>query len=48
MFGLPGAPWPLATAGFVFDGGRLTGRQIAGITLAPAEHDEVGVHALVK
>lgn len=27
MFGLPGAQWPYATAGYVFDGGRLTDRQ---------------------
>ncbi|MFB7368326.1 NUDIX domain-containing protein [Streptomyces sp. NPDC056222] len=43
VFGLPGAGWPLATAGYVFDGGRLTDRQIAGITLAPEEHDQVRV-----
>lgn len=43
VFGLPGAAWPLATTGFVFDGGRLTSRQIAGFTLAPEEHDEVRV-----
>lgn len=41
VFGLPGASWPLATAGFVFDGGRLTSRQIADLRLAPEEHDEV-------
>ncbi|MER8046766.1 NUDIX hydrolase [Streptomyces sp. NPDC094032] len=41
VFGLPGAAWPYATSGFVFDGGRLTDRQVAGITLAPEEHDEV-------
>ncbi|MFI9344013.1 hypothetical protein ACIG0D_22525 [Streptomyces sp. NPDC052773] len=27
MFGLPGAQWPYATAGYVFDGGRLTDRR---------------------
>jgi 8-oxo-dGTP pyrophosphatase MutT (NUDIX family) len=43
VFGLPGAAWPLATAGYVFDGGRLTDEQIAGITLSPAEHDELRV-----
>ncbi|MFE5909402.1 NUDIX domain-containing protein [Streptomyces wedmorensis] len=43
VFGLPGASWPLATVGFVFDGGRLTDRQIANFTLAPEEHDEVRV-----
>ncbi|QNP67110.1 NUDIX domain-containing protein [Streptomyces genisteinicus] len=43
VFGLPGSGWPLATAGFVFDGGRLTDRQIADIVLDPAEHDEVRV-----
>ncbi|MGQ4488736.1 NUDIX hydrolase [Streptomyces sp. 372A] len=41
VFGLPGAAWPLATAGFVFDGGRLTDEQIADLRLAPEEHDEV-------
>ncbi|MEU7038882.1 NUDIX hydrolase [Streptomyces sp. NPDC046237] len=41
VFGLPGAEWPYATAGFVFDGGRLSARQLAGIRLAPDEHDEV-------
>jgi 8-oxo-dGTP pyrophosphatase MutT (NUDIX family) len=41
VFGLPGAEWPYATAGFVFDGGQLTTQQIAGIRLAPDEHDEV-------
>ncbi|MFF2774344.1 NUDIX domain-containing protein [Streptomyces sp. NPDC058052] len=43
VFGLPGASWPLATAGYVFDGGRLTDRQIADLVLDPAEHDEVRV-----
>ncbi|MET9507764.1 NUDIX hydrolase [Streptomyces flavidovirens] len=41
VFGLPGAAWPYATAGFVFDGGRLTARQIERIRLAPDEHDDV-------
>ncbi|MER7521083.1 NUDIX hydrolase [Streptomyces sp. NPDC126499] len=41
VFGLPGAAWPFATAGYVFDGGRLSDRRIAAITLAPEEHDEV-------
>lgn len=41
VFGLPGAAWPFATVGYVFDGGRLTDRQIAAITLSPEEHDEV-------
>ncbi|SBT88977.1 ADP-ribose pyrophosphatase YjhB, NUDIX family [Streptomyces sp. DI166] len=41
VFGLPGAQWPYATAGFVFDGGRLTERQIKGIRLDPGEHSEV-------
>ncbi|MFE0776541.1 NUDIX domain-containing protein [Streptomyces sp. NPDC058861] len=46
VFGLPGAAWPLATAGFVFDGGRLAGHQIEGLRLAPEEHDEVRVLSL--
>ncbi|GGU29736.1 NUDIX domain-containing protein [Streptomyces violascens] len=41
VFGLPGAEWPYATAGFVFDGGRLTAQQIEAIVLAPDEHSEV-------
>lgn len=41
VFGLPGAEWPLATVGFVFDGGRLTDEQLASISLNPDEHDEV-------
>ncbi|MFF0476476.1 NUDIX domain-containing protein [Streptomyces sp. NPDC004284] len=43
VFGLPGAAWPFATSGLVFDCGRLTDRQLTGITLAPDEHDEVRV-----
>ncbi|MFE2562075.1 NUDIX domain-containing protein [Streptomyces sp. NPDC059352] len=43
VFGLPGAAWPLATAGYVFDGGRLSEQQIESITLSPEEHDEVRV-----
>ncbi|MGW5421975.1 NUDIX domain-containing protein [Streptomyces sp. NPDC003943] len=43
VFGLPSGAWPLATAGFVFDGGRLTDGQIAAVTLAPREHDELRV-----
>ncbi|MFF9143338.1 NUDIX domain-containing protein [Streptomyces sp. NPDC014861] len=43
VFGLPGAAWPLATAGYVFDGGRLSDRQIEELVLDPAEHDEVRV-----
>ncbi|MHC5705566.1 NUDIX hydrolase [Streptomyces sp. PKU-MA01144] len=43
VYGLPGAKWPYSTIGFVFDGGRLTADRIAGITLDPAEHDEVRV-----
>ncbi|MGI5359721.1 NUDIX domain-containing protein [Streptomyces sp. CA-252508] len=43
VFGLPGAPWPYATAGYVFDGGRLTDQQIKEIRLAPEEHDEYRV-----
>ncbi|MFF9340632.1 MULTISPECIES: NUDIX domain-containing protein [unclassified Streptomyces] len=48
VFGLPGTGWPLATSGLVFDGGRLTERQLAGITLAPEEHDEVRVLPLAQ
>ncbi|MFE2014278.1 NUDIX domain-containing protein [Streptomyces sp. NPDC059491] len=43
VFGLPGADWPLATAGFVFDGGVLTGGQIEELVLDPDEHDDVRV-----
>ncbi|MEU2507508.1 NUDIX hydrolase [Streptomyces sp. NPDC007863] len=48
VFGLPGAAWPLATAGYVFDGGRLTDRQIEGLVLDPEEHDEVRVLPLPR
>ncbi|MEU6310652.1 NUDIX hydrolase [Streptomyces sp. NPDC047014] len=41
VFGLPGSAWPLATVGFVFDGGRLTTAQLTDITLDPDEHDQV-------
>ncbi|WP_308284560.1 NUDIX hydrolase [Streptomyces flavotricini] len=40
VFGLPGKDWPLATVGWVFDGGQLTSGQLAGIVLDPDEHDE--------
>ncbi|MFJ9789340.1 NUDIX domain-containing protein [Streptomyces globosus] len=46
VFGLPGKEWPLATAGWVFDGGQLTPGQLAGIVLDPDEHDEVRALAL--
>ncbi|MFJ8212065.1 NUDIX domain-containing protein [Streptomyces sp. NPDC096033] len=41
VFGLPGKGWPLATAEWMFDGGRLTPKQLAGIMLGPDEDDEV-------
>ncbi|MFI7356193.1 NUDIX domain-containing protein [Streptomyces avidinii] len=41
VFGLPGKDWPLATVGFVFDGGRLPPGQLAAIVLSPDEHDQV-------
>ncbi|MFE0778615.1 NUDIX domain-containing protein [Streptomyces sp. NPDC058861] len=41
VFGLPGPGFPSSTVTFVFDGGRLTGEQLAGIVLASGEHDEV-------
>ncbi|MER6349579.1 NUDIX domain-containing protein [Streptomyces sp. NPDC001595] len=41
VFGLPGTQWPYATAGYVFDGGRLTDQQINDIRLDPDEHAEV-------
>ncbi|MFE4263726.1 NUDIX domain-containing protein [Streptomyces sp. NPDC056883] len=41
VFGLPGKTWPLATVGYVFDGGCLTAGQLASIVLDPDEHDEV-------
>ncbi|MEV0580853.1 MULTISPECIES: NUDIX hydrolase [unclassified Streptomyces] len=43
VFGQPGAEWPYATIGFVFDGGRLTAGQISALTLDPAEHDDARV-----
>ncbi|MGE7385168.1 NUDIX domain-containing protein [Streptomyces sp. NPDC004126] len=41
VFGLPGKNWPLASVGVVFDGGRLSAGQLAGIVLDPDEHDQV-------
>ncbi|MFI6648087.1 NUDIX domain-containing protein [Streptomyces sp. NPDC050529] len=43
VFGQPGAEWPYATIGFVFEGGRLTSDEITSLTLDPAEHDEARV-----
>ncbi|MFG3136575.1 NUDIX domain-containing protein [Streptomyces sp. NPDC050149] len=43
IFGQPGAEWPYATIGFVFEGGRLTGDEIKSLTLDPTEHDEARV-----
>lgn len=43
VFGQPGAEWPYATIGFVFDGGRLTAGQLGALTLDPAEHDAARV-----
>lgn len=48
VFGQPGAEWPYATIGFVFDGGKLTTGQIQTLTLDPAEHDEVRVLPLAE
>ncbi|NBM16979.1 NUDIX domain-containing protein [Streptomyces sp. GC420] len=41
VFSLPGAQWPYATAGYIFNGGRLNAQQIKAIRLDPDEHDEV-------
>ncbi|GGZ25685.1 hypothetical protein GCM10010300_81360 [Streptomyces olivaceoviridis] len=41
VFSLPGPEFPSSTVTFVFDGGQLTGKQLANIVLAPEEHDEV-------
>lgn len=43
VFGQPGAEWPYATIGFVFEGGRLTDEQIHSLVLDPAEHDQARV-----
>ncbi|MEE4495099.1 NUDIX hydrolase [Streptomyces sp. BE230] len=43
IFGQPGAEWPYATIGFVFEGGRLTGDEIKSLTLDSTEHDEARV-----
>jgi 8-oxo-dGTP pyrophosphatase MutT (NUDIX family) len=43
VFGLPGAEWPFATFGLIFDGGRLTQEQIHDIVLEQDEHDEARV-----
>lgn len=39
----PDETWPLAKAGFVFDGGTLSDAQIDAIVLDPEEHSEVRV-----
>ncbi len=43
VFGQPGAEWPYATVGFVFEGGRLTSAEIKSVVLDPSEHDEARV-----
>ncbi|MCF2527068.1 NUDIX domain-containing protein [Yinghuangia soli] len=44
---LPPEPaWPCAKVGFVFDGGILTGDELARITLDPTEHDEWRIQSL--
>ncbi|MEU9092105.1 NUDIX domain-containing protein [Streptomyces sp. NPDC087901] len=48
VFGQPGAEWPYATIGFVFEGGRLTCDEIKSLTLDPAEHDEARVLPMSK
>ncbi|MFD3970301.1 NUDIX domain-containing protein [Streptomyces cyaneofuscatus] len=40
-FSPPGGSWPYSTAGWIFDGGRLTPQEIRSITLDAAEHDDV-------
>lgn len=42
----PTASWPALKAGFVFDGGRLTDQEVAGIQLDPGEHDLFEVRSL--
>jgi protein-L-isoaspartate(D-aspartate) O-methyltransferase len=42
----PLGTWTTHKIGFVFDGGRLTAEQIAGIVLDPDEHTEVAVKSL--
>ena len=47
-FLLPGPAWPVPRVGFLFDGGRLTDRQIAAVRLDPAEHSHVEVRSLAQ
>ncbi|MEY9937119.1 NUDIX domain-containing protein [Streptacidiphilus sp. MAP5-3] len=44
-FVTPRATWPCPHVGFVFDGGTLTARELAAITLDPAEHGEWAVRS---
>ncbi|MFJ4850822.1 MULTISPECIES: NUDIX domain-containing protein [unclassified Streptomyces] len=43
---MPRPDWPAHKIGLIFDGGRLTPEQIAGIVLDPAEHVELRVRSL--
>ncbi len=40
LFVRPSTDWPMAKAGYIFDSGELTTRQIANIALDPDEHIE--------
>ncbi|MFE8910930.1 GNAT family N-acetyltransferase [Streptomyces globisporus] len=46
VFSPPGGLWPYSTAGWIFDGGRLTPQEIRSITLDAGEHDDVRVLAM--
>ncbi|WP_329105517.1 GNAT family N-acetyltransferase [Streptomyces sp. NBC_01439] len=48
VYGQPRAQRPYSTLQLVFDGGRLTGAQIRGLTLNPHEHDEARVLPLAQ
>lgn len=46
VFSPPGGSWPYSTAGWIFDGGRLTPQEIQSITLDAREHDDVRALAM--
>ena len=48
MFSSPGTGWPMAKAGFVFDGGELTHDQLDRIVLDPEEHTEWQVRPIAQ
>jgi 8-oxo-dGTP pyrophosphatase MutT (NUDIX family) len=48
LFARPSTHWPMAKAGYIFDGGELNSQQLADISLDPDEHSEWQVHTLTE